>query len=103
MDIIACHVCSKLVGIGACEISWSDLKMMCGKKSSHVDNENIRKQCIIYSSCRLSNNEHNYNSNYTNDEDNYINWDEDDLECNDKITNYITNDELNTKNLLNDV
>ncbi len=39
LGVVSCHVCSKLVGIGCCERTWSDLKLMRTRKRFHVYNE----------------------------------------------------------------
>jgi hypothetical protein len=44
----ACRVCSKILGIGAAERSWGDVKHLKTNKRSHLSGEKVKKQATIF-------------------------------------------------------
>lgn len=48
----ACHVCSKILGIGSAEQSWGDVKHLKSNKRSYLSGDRVKKQStIVGASC----------------------------------------------------
>ena len=50
---VACRTTSKVLGIGAAERSWGDVKHLKSNKRSHLGSDTTEKQAVIYTSARL--------------------------------------------------
>jgi hypothetical protein len=50
---VACRVCSKTLGIGSCEHSWGDLKIIKTGKRAHLSGESTEKRAIIYTTALM--------------------------------------------------
>jgi hypothetical protein len=54
LGFVACRTTLKILGIGAAERSWGDVKTLKSNKGSHLSNLKIEKHSIIYTSARLA-------------------------------------------------
>ncbi len=54
LGFVACRVCSKRLGIGAAERSWSDVKSIKCNKRSNLGGESLEKRAILYTTARLN-------------------------------------------------
>ena len=50
LDFVACRVPSKVIGIGAAEFSWGDVKTIKSGKRSAISSDVLDKQIIFYTS-----------------------------------------------------
>ena len=50
LDFVACRVTSKVLGIGAAERSWGDVKTIKSGKRSAISSDVSEKQSIVYTS-----------------------------------------------------
>jgi hypothetical protein len=48
LGFVACHVCSKLCGIGPAERAWAAVKTIKTDKRSHLGGKSIEKRSVIY-------------------------------------------------------
>ena len=53
LGFVGCRVTSKVAGIGACERSWGDVKVIKSGKRSALSGESTEKRSIIYTTARV--------------------------------------------------
>jgi hypothetical protein len=53
MGYVACHVASKVIGIGAAERSWGDVKQLKSDKRAHLCIEYVERQGVIFGAASL--------------------------------------------------
>ena len=54
LGFVACRVCSKPLGNGACERSWGDVKSVKSGKKSHLSGSATEKRAILYTTAVLN-------------------------------------------------
>ncbi len=53
LGFVSCRVISKCLGSGACERSWSEVKVIKDGKRSNLSGDSLEKQTILYTSAHL--------------------------------------------------
>ena len=75
------RVCSKILGIGASERCWGDVKHLLGTKRRSLTSERLFKQTLIYTTNAIN----EARAKAKKSEDNWVNWDERVLRFNDSL------------------
>ncbi len=70
LGFFACRVTSMRLGIGACERSWKDVKMINNRKRSNLSGDSLEKQAILFTSAHLEDaricSEHKCSNDFSN-------------------------------------
>ena len=75
---MACRVTSKILGIGAAERNWGDVKRLKCKQRSHLQGDKVKKQATLYGGACLER-ARRFREEQKEDSSSYYSWNSDDI------------------------
>jgi hypothetical protein len=91
---VACRITSKILGIGAAERSWADVKQLKQGKRQGLQGQSLKKQALIFSAACIEQARIRQENAASRDD-----WDEDDVEFDKELESYgMEKDDINGLN-----
>ena len=76
---LACIVCSKILGIGAAERNWGDVKHLKTDKRSHLSSDRVKKQATIFGASCADRARVEMAAMKSDEDSQFVFWDDDDF------------------------